>query len=227
MIRINLLAGERKAAKKSRRRRSAAASSSRSAAASFCVAGGRAHRLALLVDLTQRVDAARRRHRGRAAGNARGCTRVIAAGAAVRAAQGAAPAARHAHRAAAQGPDRAGPHARPDQPGAAADAVAHRIEADDDRRRSRDRRPRTTLTGAVRLRRQSRSVGLFQALGRDREHRPRPTRGRGELDQVPDQGQFNSPARGARGSSRDGAAEAHVTRPSSVNAASSCRPRYG
>ena len=47
------------------------------------------------------------------------------AGAAVRAAQGAAAAARRAHRAAAQGADGPGAHARPDQPGAAADAVAH------------------------------------------------------------------------------------------------------
>ncbi len=55
---------------------------------------------------------------------------VILAGAAVRAAQGAAAAARGADRAAAQRADRAGPHARSDQPRPAADAVADRTEAE-------------------------------------------------------------------------------------------------
>ena len=83
---------------------------------------------------------------------------IIHAGPAVRAAEGAAAAARRADRAAAPGPDRAGAHARPDQPGAAADAVAHRAEAGRDAERGRHRRPVHDADRPVRLRRQPRSA---------------------------------------------------------------------
>ena len=66
--------------------------------------------------------------------------------------QGAAAAARRADRAAAQGPDRPGAHARSDQPRAAADAVADRVEADRRRACVIDGRC-TALTGLTGLRR--------------------------------------------------------------------------
>ena len=83
--------------------------------------------------LSSESDAARRRDRRRAAGDDAAAL-DDPAGAAVRAAEGPAAAARRPDRAAAQGPDRSGAHARSDQPRAAADAVADRAEADRRRR---------------------------------------------------------------------------------------------
>ena len=105
------------------------------------------------------------------------------AGAAVRAAQGAAAAARHAHRAAAEGADRSRPHARSDRPCAAADAVADGVETD-----GRQRATRRTLFDADRLvgvRHEPRSVRLLQAVRRDHQHAGRiDVDASGRVDQV-------------------------------------------
>ena len=86
-------------------------------------------------------------------------------------------AARHADRAAAQGADRPGPHARSDQPRAAADAVAHRDEADGNAERGRSSTARShDADRAVGLRGQPRGVRLLQALGRHRQQHDRTDR---------------------------------------------------
>src|SRR5581483_10682102 len=117
------------------------------------------------------------------------------AGAAVRAAEGAAAAARHVDPAAAERADGPGPHAGSGEPLAAADAVADEHEADQCRRRHR--RTVDDVDGTVGVRVEPGSVRLFQAVDRDREYAGRHGRWRAEwaVDQVPDQGHV--PAAGA------------------------------
>ena len=202
MIRINLLAAERKA-----RQEEAVAFQTGQKLTVGCSLILVARRRCSSAGATGR-SAASRRSSTRRSPTAQQETHAAAlghsAGAAVRAAQGAAAAARRADRAAAQGPDRAGPHARSDQPRAAADAVAHRAEADATPT-SRHRRPvhdadRRCPTSSPTSKRRATSSARSRSSSTTTEAMPAAA---GRADQVQRQGAVSdSPETRSRGAPR-------------------------